>query len=192
MYRLLLLICFGLITQASYGQATETWRSWNRPHEPFQVIDNIYYVGASGIGAYLITTEEGHILLDGGFEETAPIILDNIATLGFDIADVKILLNSHAHFDHTGGLAALQEASGASFFMSEPDADLMENGGRGDFLAHVMGDVGLFPAVEIDRRLQDGDTVTLGSTTLTAHITRRPYPWLHHLDHAGTGKRPHA
>ncbi len=150
------------------AQENEQWRSWNQPVEPFRVMDNIYYVGANEIAAFLITSSEGHILIDGGFPETAAIIHANVAKLGFQIEEVEILLNSHAHFDHAGGLAELKRLSGAQLFISNGDADLIENGGKGDFL---LGDTGLFPPVSVDRRLVDGDVVSLGGVTLTAHLT---------------------
>jgi metallo-beta-lactamase class B len=140
----------------------------NVPLAPFRIADNLYYVGATDVTSYLIVTKDGLILLDGGFEQTAPQILANIRTLGFDPKTVKILLNSHAHIDHAGGLAALKVATGATLVISAPDAPMIEAGGRGDFALH---DTALFPAVTPDRIIADGDTVRLGGVTLTAHIT---------------------
>jgi len=164
----LFVLLFSLTSSAAKAQASEEWRSWNRPVEPLKIAENLYYVGASDIASYLITTKDGHILIDGGFVETAPQIESNLGKLGFKLADVKILLNSHAHFDHAGGLAALKAKSGAKLYAMAADADLLEHGGKGDFR---WGDEGTFPAVAVDRRLADGDTVTLGGTTLTAHLT---------------------
>jgi len=149
-------------------QADPTSRSWNRPVEPYRIAGNIYYVGASDITSYLIATPEGHILLDGGFVETAPIIEANIRKLGFKLEDVKILLSSHAHFDHAGGLAELKATTGAKFAAIDKEAPLLARGGKGDF---YFGDKGPFPPIQADRILHDGDTVTLGGTTLTAHLT---------------------
>jgi metallo-beta-lactamase class B len=151
-----------------HAQADPTSRSWNQPVEPYRIVGNLYYVGASDITSYLITTPEGHILLDGGFVETAPIIEANIRKLGFKLEDVKVLLNSHAHFDHAGGLAELKARTGAKFAASERDAPLLARGGKGDFR---FGDMQPFPPIQADRILHDGDTVTLGGTTLTAHLT---------------------
>lgn len=159
---------FALQASTTFGQATEEWRSWNRPVEPFRIADNLYYVGASDIASYLIATPAGHILIDGGFVETAPQIEANIVKLGFKVTDVEILLNSHAHFDHAGGLAALKASTGAKLLASAADATLLENGGKGDFR---WGDEGAFPAVGVDRRLADGEQVTLGGTTLAARLT---------------------
>lgn len=159
---------FALGSATASAQANPEWRSWNEPVEPFRIAENLYYVGASDIASYLITTPEGHIVIDGGFVETAPQIEANVAKLGFKLSEVKILLNSHAHFDHAGGLAALKTATGAKLFASAADAPLLEAGGKGDFR---FGDEGLFPAVAVDRRLADGEQVTLGGTTLTARLT---------------------
>lgn len=166
--RKLLVLLFLLSPTLAGAQSSETERSWNQPVEPFRIAGNLYYVGASDITAYLVTTPEGHIVLDGGFPETAPLIRESVKKLGFKLEDVKILLNSHAHFDHAGGLAELKKATGAKLFASEADAPVLANGGKGD---PVIGDLNRFPAVQVDRVLKDGDTVTLGGTTMTARLT---------------------
>ncbi|MDP9120316.1 MAG: subclass B3 metallo-beta-lactamase [Acidobacteriota bacterium] len=150
------------------AQADPAARAWNAPVEPFRIAGNLYYVGAADISSFLITTPAGHILLDGGFVETAPLIAANVQKLGFRLADVKILLNSHAHFDHAGGLARLQELTGARFIASAGDAPLLAAGGKGDFR---WGDQAPFPPIRADRVIADGDTVSLGGTVLTAHLT---------------------
>ena len=139
-----------------------------KPVEPFRIAGNLYYVGTSDVTAYLFTTPEGHVLLDGGYEQNAPHVRASIEKLGFKIGDVKILLNSHAHLDHAGGLAALKGWSGATLVASEKDAPLLARGGIQD---HVFGDRLPFPPVEAGRLIRDGDTVVLGGTTLTAHVT---------------------
>jgi metallo-beta-lactamase class B len=143
------------------------------PDEPFRIAGNLYYVGATGVTAFLLTGPEGHVLIDGGYPETAPLIIAGIARLGFDIRDVKVLLNSHAHFDHAGGLRALQEASGAKLWISEGDADMIAAGGAGDrsFGPFRYLGMGRFPAARVDHRFRDGDTIRLGSLALTAHVT---------------------
>jgi metallo-beta-lactamase class B len=125
-------------------------------------------VGASDVTSFLIGTPAGDILLDGGFVQTAPQIEANIGKLGFEPSDVKILLNSHAHFDHAGGLADLKRRTGARFVAMQGDADLLARGGRGDF---YFGDRLTFPPIKPDRVIHDGDTVSLGGVTLTAHLT---------------------
>lgn len=161
-------VLFLFLPRTAHAQSTEEWRSWNRPVEPVRITPNLYYVGASDIASYLITTPEGHILIDGGFVETAPQIAANVEKLGYRLGDVRILLNSHAHFDHAGGLAELKRRSGAQLFASAADAELLERGGKGDFR---FGDEGAFPPVAVDRRLADGDKVTLGGVELTARLT---------------------
>jgi metallo-beta-lactamase class B len=151
-------------------------RNRSIPDEPFRVAGNLYYVGATGITAFLLAGPEGHVLIDGGYPETAPLIIAGMAKLGFDIRDVKVLLNSHAHSDHAGGLAALQKASGAQLWISEGDADVVASGGVGD---RSMGPfrhlgflgIGRFPAARVDHRFKDGDTVRVGPLELTAHVT---------------------
>jgi metallo-beta-lactamase class B len=152
----------------SSAQSTPTERSWNQPVEPFRIVGNIYYVGANEITSYLITSPQGHILLDGGFVETAPIIRDNIRKLGFKPEDVKFLLSSHAHFDHAGGIAQLKQWTGAQFVASREDGAQMERGGRGDF---AWGDKYAFPPLHPDRIIADRDTISIGTTTMTAHLT---------------------
>jgi metallo-beta-lactamase class B len=142
--------------------------NWNTPTEPFHIIDNVYYVGTEGLGAYLFRTDAGLILLDGATPEGAPIIEANIAKLGFKVSDVKILLNSHAHFDHSGGLAQLRKDTGAQMAAMEGDISALEGGFYlGSENNKAMG----APPVKVDRVLKDGDKVTLGGFTLTANLT---------------------
>jgi len=141
---------------------------WNRPVQPFRIIGNVHYVGTNELGAYLITTPGGHILVDGGFEDTAPLVLASIRTLGFDPKDVHILLTTQAHADHVGSLAAFASATGGRVMVMDADAGPIERGGRADF---AFGDDMTFPPVRVDRVLHDGDTVSIGATTMTAHLT---------------------
>lgn len=140
----------------------------NQPQAPFRIAGDVYYVGASDVTSYLIVTPQGMILLDGGFAQTAPMIEKNIAALSFKLNDVKILLNGHAHPDHAGGLAQLKRDTGASFDAMEQEVQPLENAGQGTF---YRGDKHLYDSIKVDRVLHDGDTVTLGSVTLTAHLT---------------------
>lgn len=136
--------------------------------EPFRIINNLFYVGAADSASYLIATPKGYILIDGGFAETAPMIRANIEKLGFHVDSVRILLNTHAHYDHAGGFAALKTWTGATLIASERDAPLLARGGKGD---PQFGDAFPFPAVTPDRLLRDGDRVALGGSILTAHLT---------------------
>ena len=162
------LAAFLLATKSLFAQADETSRSWNKPVAPFRIAGNLYYVGAIEITSYLITTPEGHFLLDGGFVETAPQIEHNIAELGFKLTDVKFLLNSHAHYDHAGGLAELKKVTGAKFLASEGDAPLLRSGGHGDFR---FGDTLTFPPITPDQIVHDGEVIRLGNQMVVAHLT---------------------
>ena len=143
-------------------------RKWNQPVKPYRVIGNVYYVGATEVSSFLIVTSQGLILIDSGFLETVPLIKQNVAQLGFRFEDIKILLNSHAHADHAGGLARLKQMTGAKLMVSEADAALLARGGKND---PNFGDRFLFEPVKADRILRDGDTVQLGDVTMTARLT---------------------
>ena len=140
----------------------------NQPTTPYRIADNLYYVGSSDIAVYLVTTPAGSILIDAGYKETVPIVRSNIAGLGLKAEDIKIILNTQAHYDHSAGLAEMKALTHAQLMVSEGDAPLIEAGGHGDYL---FGDRFTFPAVKVDRRLKDGDEVKLGGTVLTAHVT---------------------
>lgn len=146
------------------------WNSWNAPFKPFRIIGNIYYVGPAGISSFLITTPDGNILLDTGFEMTVPRIRDSVTKLGFRPEDIKIILNSHAHLDHAGGHALMQELTGAKIMMSEADAALLASGGTNDFTPYS-NEMKSYRPARADRLLRDGDRVTLGGVTLTCHLT---------------------
>jgi metallo-beta-lactamase class B len=153
-----------------------TKRGGQQPAEPFRIAGNFYYVGANDISAFLITGSEGHVVLDAGYPTTAPMIMASIAKLGFDIKDVKVLLNSESHSDHAGGLAVIQQASGAKLWASEASADVIAAGGddpdivlpvRALFWIGILS----YPAARVDHRFKDGDTIRLSPLALTAHIT---------------------
>jgi metallo-beta-lactamase class B len=163
-----LALLIGLTSTPVMAQSDSAYRAWNEPVAPFQILDNLYYVGAREITSFLVTTPAGHILIDGGFDETAPQIEANIRTLGFDPRDIRVLLNSQAHFDHAGGLARLRELTGAALYASPADAELMARGGKGDF---AFGDGAPYPAVRADSLLRDGQAITLGGTRLVARFT---------------------
>jgi metallo-beta-lactamase class B len=158
---------FTLLLGAAQAQSLAQWRPWNKPVDPFRIIGNVYYVGAANVSSFAVKTRKGMILIDGGMTETAPQILGNLKKLGFKASDVKILLNSHAHGDHAGGLAELKRASGAKLYASAADTPALENGGRDDF---AWGNSILFPAVHVDKKVKDGDKIALGGTELTAHV----------------------
>jgi metallo-beta-lactamase class B len=140
----------------------------NQAVEPFKIAGNLYFVGASDISSYLVATPAGHVVIDAGYEATVPQIERNIRALGFKVEDVRVLLNTQAHYDHAAGFAQLKKDTGAQLMIAEGDAEVIERGGMKDF---SFGDAHPFPAAKVDRRLKDGDTVTLGKMTLHAHVT---------------------
>ena len=142
--------------------------NWTAPHEPFRIGDNLYYVGTAGLGAYLLTSPQGHVLIDGAMPTSAKMIEGNIEKLGFKPGDVKVLLNTHAHFDHAGGLAELKKDTGAKLYAAAGDRQALETGtyvGSEDVKAFD------FAPVRVDHVLKDGEQVRLGSIVLTAHLT---------------------
>lgn len=141
--------------------------AWVQPTAPFKIVGNIYYVGSKGLAAYLIATPKGLILLDGTMAQNVPGIEANIKALGFKLSDVKILLNSHAHFDHADGLAQLKKDTGAKLAAMAGDVWALENGKHDSDQNYT----GAFTPVKVDRVLKSGDTVTLGGVTLTAIAT---------------------
>ena len=171
-------ITLGVIGFAA-GALYPKWREdgnngGQRPAEPFRIAGNLYYVGANDVAAFLITGPEGHVLIDGGYPGTPPLIMASVAKLGFDIRDVKVLLNSEPHFDHAGGLAALQQASGAKLWASEASARAIEAGGIDRDVPmpwRLMMWVSQYPAARVGGRLKDGDTVRVGPIALVAHVT---------------------
>jgi metallo-beta-lactamase class B len=157
-----------ILSRFALAQETAEWRSWNQPVPPFHVAGNIYYVGANEITSFLITSPRGHILLDGGFAETAPQIEANIEKLGFHLRDVKVLLNSQAHSDHAGGFAELKRATGARLLIAPGDAELVARGGHDDF---AFGNTMVYPATKPDGSFKDGEEIRVGDAVMVAHIT---------------------
>lgn len=142
--------------------------NWSQPMKPFRITDNLYYVGTAGLTSLLITTPKGHILIDGAVPVAAKGIEANIIALGFKPGDVKILLNSHGHFDHSGGLAELKADTGAKLYASAGDKAALETGTYPGSEQRKDLD---FPPVKVDRVLKDGDKVELGGVVLTANLT---------------------
>ena len=143
-------------------------KSWTDTIAPFRVIDNVWYVGSAGLTAWLITTPQGHILLDVGLPQNAELVEKNIRRLGFRLRDVKIILNTHAHFDHSGGIAAVKGATGARLFATDGDREALE---RGVYIGSEDHTEFNFAPVHVDSLIPDGGHVTLGGVTLTANIT---------------------
>jgi metallo-beta-lactamase class B len=148
-------ILAGLLVSLPMAAQTD----WNKPFPPHKVMGNIYFVGTDNLGTYLITTPEGHIIVNSDFESTVPFLRANVEKLGFKFTDIKIILGSHAHGDHMEGDALLKELSGARVMAMEQDVPALRNMRPGN------------KAHPIDRILKDGEQVTLGGTTLVAHLT---------------------
>jgi len=164
----------GHVARAQASAADPTFANlqadWRTPFAPHRVVANVYYVGTLGLAAYLITTPAGHILINSNLESSVPQIQETVEKLGFKFADIKILLISHAHFDHCAGSAKIKELTGAKYMVMDADVPVVESGGKQDFqYGTVPGD--LYPATKVDRVLRDGDEVTLGGTVLVAHKT---------------------
>lgn len=132
---------------------------WDDPFPAHRVMDNLYFVGTGGLGTFLITTPEGHILINTDFERTIPLIEESVEAMGFDLDDVRIILGSHAHGDHQAADVFLRDRLGAQLMIMEEDVAGWQRMNRGE------GDI------TIDRILHDGEEVTLGGTTLVAHLT---------------------
>lgn len=140
--------------------------SWRQPFDAVRIVGNVYYVGTRGLSSFLIVTPAGGIIIDSGEAESVPFIRASVEKLGLRLSDIKILLTGHAHFDHVGGHADLQRLTGAKVMVMDADRQALESGVD----RSALGGPGWKP-VAIDRVLKDGDTVTLGGVTLTAHLT---------------------
>lgn len=152
------------------------------PFPPHPIADNLYYVGSKGLASYLVTTPKGHILINPDFETTVPLLRSNVEKLGFKFTDIKILLNSHAHDDHVGGMALARELSGADVYVMKGDEKVVETGGAGFFPR-------TWKPTPVKRVLRDGEKVTLGGATLTAvrtpGHTRGCTTWTMKVKHLG-------
>ena len=153
----------GIGVSSIFGQDTS---DWHQPFPPHRIADNLYYVGSRGLASYLVTTPEGHILINCSFERTVPLIRASVEKLGYKIGDVKIILSSHAHGDHVEGTALIQEVTGAKVFAMQGDDRVMSSGGEGQYLYKDR-----WKPCRVDRVLKDGEKVTLGGATLVAHLT---------------------
>jgi len=153
-----------------FASVCKDWDDWAKPAPPVRVHANTYYVGTCGISAILVTGTAGHILVDSGPEEAAELVIENIRALGFNPADVRILLHSHEHHDHVGGMARLKQLTGAQLYASADAASVFATGRAvpGDPQAGVLK---AFPPAAVDRIVMDGEAVRLGNLMLTAVAT---------------------
>ena len=164
--------------------------SWTEPFPPHTIAGNLHYVGSRDLASYLITTNDGHILINSSLEESVPLIRASVEKLGFKFTDVKVLLISHAHADHCAGGAEIKKLTGASYMVMEGDAHAVESGGAPKKLADYLQ----FPPAKVDRVLKDGDAVKLGGAVLVARLTpghtRGCTTWTMQVDDGG--KKLHA
>lgn len=140
---------------------------WVEPFPAHRIADNLYYVGSRDLASYLVTTPEGDILINSSLEASVPLIRRSVESLGFKFSDVKILLISHAHFDHAAGSAEVKRLTGAKYMVMDADVPVVESGGRKDFAYPEHH----YPVAKVDRVLHDGDEVRLGGVVLVAHKT---------------------
>lgn len=171
---LLSLFCLNYFAQGQKVSepSSETHPEWTRPYPSFRIAGNLYYVGTSDLACYLIVTPKGNILINTGLASSASGIKTSIASLGFKLSDTKILLNTQAHYDHMGAMAAIKRITGAKLMINEGDAKVVADGGLSDYTSK--GKVREFEPVKVDRVLHDGDTIKLGGMQLVM---------LHHPGH---------
>jgi metallo-beta-lactamase class B len=167
MRRLWLLLTLFFISALSHAAADPAWTT---PIAPFQIADNLYYVGSKDLASYLVVTSRGNILINPNLDTSPPQIRASVEKLGFRWGDTKILLNSQAHFDHMSGAAKVIRETHAKNMVMDGDVSVVETGARTDFLA-PSPNILAYPPAHVDRVLHDQDTVSLGGVTLTAHKT---------------------
>jgi len=165
-----ILLCAITAAALASPAAAQKQPEWTAPFPPFKIAGNLYYVGSKGLANYLITTPAGNILINSDLEENVPLIKASIEKLGFKFSDTKILLISHAHWDHDAASATIKALTGAKYMVMDGDVPTVESGGKLDF-AYGDSPTTLYKPAKVDRVLHDGDEVTLGGTTLVAHLT---------------------
>src|ERR1022692_2842030 len=159
---------FILVLAATGSLFAQANPDWTEPFPPYHIAGNLYYVGSRGLANYLVTTPQGNILINSDLEANVPMIEASIEKLGFKFKDTKILLISHAHWDHDAGSAMIKERTGATYMVMDADVSVVESGGKTDF---AYGNTTVYRPAKVDRVLHDGDEVKLGSTVLVAHLT---------------------
>jgi metallo-beta-lactamase class B len=162
---LLIVLAVVIVTSRTPAQ-----NDWSEPFPAFQVVGNVYYVGSKGLANYLVTTPQGHILINSDFEVNVPLIRASVESLGFKFSDIKILLISHAHSDHCAASATIKRLTGAKYMVMDADVPVVESGGKSDFQYGSDAETH-YPPTSVDRVLKDGDEVKLGDVVLTARLT---------------------
>jgi len=167
-----LVLCMFTAVAQTVAEPTNTPGDWSKPYQPFRIAGNLYYVGTYDLASYLIVTTKGNILINTGLANSASLIKKNMETLGFKMADIKILLTTQAHYDHMGAMSTIKKATGAQMMVDEKDAEVLADGGSSDYALGGKGSS--FEPVKADRLLHDGDTIKLGNQQLVM---------LHHPGH---------
>ncbi|WP_448698697.1 subclass B3 metallo-beta-lactamase [Mucilaginibacter sp. AW1-3] len=165
-------LCLFNLTANAQKSQLPVQEIWQRDYQPFRIAGNLYYVGTFDLACYLITTPQGHILINTGLEDSGPMIKQHVEALGFKFNDIKILLATHVHYDHAGALAWIKKETGAKLMIEENDAPVVADGGNSDFLYGGKG--ALFPPVKADKLLHDQEVVKLGDAKVAV---------LHHPGH---------
>ena len=166
---LLVCLCLSLLA-GTRGLIAQADPSWTEPFPAFRIAGNLYYIGSKGLASYLVATPDGHILINSDLEANVPMLQASVEKLGFKFSDVKVLLISHAHWDHDAGSAAIKRLTGAKYMVMDADVPVVESGGKADFQYGGTAS-SLYPATTVDRVLHDGDEVRLGGAVLVAHLT---------------------
>lgn len=167
-----ILLSSGTLTAQPIKEPVITNTEWEQPYQPFRIAGDLYYVGTYDLACYLIVTTKGNILINTGVASSAKQIEQNIQSLGFKLKDVKILLNTQAHYDHLGAMAAIKKQTGGRMMINAQDNEALASGGSSDY---ALGHYGrMFAPVKADKLLNDGDTIRLGETKLVM---------LHHPGH---------
>lgn len=156
-------------TQTPFKEPPVTNEIWTRPVPGLRIVANVYYVGTYDLSSYLITSDQGHMLINTGVGSSVPMIRANVESLGFRFGDIKLLLATHGHWDHVGGMAAIKRMTGARMLMHEADVPVLEDGGNSDFRFYPKGRGTVYEPVKVDQALKDSEKVRLGGTELTVH-----------------------
>ena len=165
-----LLGCFSFLISLFLAGPDQNNADWSEPFPPFRIAGNLYYVGTKGLASYLVATPQGNILINSNLEADVPLIEASVEKLGFEFKDTKILLISHAHYDHDAGSAKIKEITGAKYMVMDGDVSVVESGGKTDFQYGNRPET-CYPPAKVDRVLHDGDQVRLGQAVLVAHLT---------------------
>lgn len=159
-----------MLTVIACAHNTPAQDDWTEPFPAFRITGNLYYIGSKGLASYLIATPQGHILINSDTEANVPLLRTSVESLGFKFTDIKILLISHAHWDHNAASDTIKKLTGAKYMVMEEDVSVVESGGKTDF--QYANDPGtLYTPTKVDRVLHDGDEVKLGDAVLTARLT---------------------